>query len=125
MTSPSTTPIRPMVASTPDNSDPDGQVREQAAPEDELSADALEAAYLRALEVVEAATVVEGELAAELAGVAAAAGDEGVRAENHPGAVDASAQVGRGQPESPLDGSPAGHTPGVTPKQVVEALLFV
>lgn len=115
-------PFRSVVVATgPDVVDADPNSFEPYAADDELSADALEAAYLRALEVANAATAVEHEL--EIVAADAATGPDVQQSplEQTDSPRTDHAPVAEPQPASNDDS----HAPGVTPRQVVEALLFV
>lgn len=109
------TPFRTVVTSPGGDADAAWNVAESGATDDEWSSEALEAAYLRALEAADVAEVVQAEWApAEPRD----AGD--VESTSFAGIVE---PVAKPVPESASEPSPA--PPGVTPRQVIEALLFV
>jgi segregation and condensation protein B len=108
-------PFRTVIASSGEDADAACNVAESGAPDDEWDSEALEAAYLRALEAAEVADAVQSEWApAE----PEAAGD--VESTSSASIVE---PVAKPVPDSTPETSPA--PPGVTPRQVVEALLFV
>jgi segregation and condensation protein B len=114
-----------VITPAPDTTDPEPPSLELSAPDEELSAVALEAAYRRALEVADAATAMEVELGGAFAEGTPVASREGNLAGGPPEtvAIPAGGEGGLAGP-TPTSAS-AERTPGVTPKQVVEALLFV
>ncbi len=120
----STTPFRSVVVTpAPDGASAVPPALALPVPDEELSAEALEEAYRRALEVADAAAM---EL--EPGGVTDGApidSPDGGPADGQPGRVDITPAVGGGAADPPPVATAAERTPAVTPRQVVEALLFV
>lgn len=108
-------PFRTVIAAPGGDADAAWNVAESGAPDDGWDSEALEAAYLRALAVAEVADAVQAEWAPEEPHAASE-----VEPKSSPGTVET---VATPAPESVPEPSPA--PPGVTPRQVVEALLFV
>jgi segregation and condensation protein B len=109
------TPFRTVIAGPDADADAAWNVAETGAPDDEWDSEALEAAYLRALEAAEVAEAVQVEWPP-----AEPRDASDVESTSSPGTVET---VATPAPESAPEPSPA--APGVTPRQVVEALLFV